>query len=63
MPRPSRVFLEGGIYHVYNRISRGEGVFVDDEEAVAFVELLREVKGRDGLVVFAWALMSNHFLC
>ena len=23
--------------------------------------LLREVKDRDGLVVFAWALRSNHF--
>ena len=61
MPRPARVFLEGGIYHVYNRISRGEDVFADDDEAAAFVGLLREVKNRDGLVVFAWALMSNHF--
>lgn len=61
MPRAGRVFLEGGIYHVYNRVSRGESVFADDEEATAFVGLLREVKERDGLVVFAWALMSNHF--
>ena len=56
MPGPCRIFLEGGIYHVYNRISRGEGVFADDEEATGFVQLLREVKGRDGLVIFAWIL-------
>jgi len=40
---------------VYNRISRGECVSADDDEASAFVGLLREVKDRDGLVVFAWA--------
>jgi len=61
LPRPNRVFLEGGIYHVYNRISRGEGVFAYDDEASGFVGLLREVKDRDGLVVFAWCLMSNHY--
>jgi REP element-mobilizing transposase RayT len=30
-------------------------------EADAFVELLRDVVERDGLTVFAWTLMSNHF--
>ena len=61
MPRAGRVLLEGGIYHVYNRVSRGENVFSDEDEASAFVGLLREVKGRDGLVIFAWCLMSNHY--
>ena len=31
------------------------------KEAAAFVGLLREVKDRDDLVIFAWTLMSNHF--
>jgi REP element-mobilizing transposase RayT len=53
--------VEGGLYHVYNRFARGEGVFADPEEAVEFAELLREVKVRDGLMVYAWALLSNHF--
>ena len=48
-------------YHVYNRFARGEGVFADPEEAVEFSELLREVKKRDGLTIYAWALLSNHF--
>jgi len=61
LPRAGRVFLEGGIYHVYNRVSRGEGVFANDDEASLFVGLLREVKDRDGMVVFAWTLMSNHY--
>ena len=32
MPRPGRIAVEGGVYHVYNRIGRGERTF-DDEAA------------------------------
>jgi len=61
VPRRRRILVEGGLYHVYNRFARGEDVFADPEEAIEFVELLREVKDRDGLTVFAWALLSNHY--
>ena len=61
MPRGRRELVEGGLYHVYNRFARGENVFGDPNEAVEFAELLREVKRRDGLTVYAWALLSNHF--
>ena len=61
MPRSLRVFVEGGIYHVYNRFASGEPVFADREEAREFIELLRYVKQRDGWTVFAWVLMSNHY--
>jgi hypothetical protein len=57
MPRASRVRVEGGFYHVYNRVGRGESVFDRGEEADAFVSLLREVVERDGLTVFAWCVM------
>jgi len=29
MSRPDRVFVEGGVYHVYNRIGRGEVLGVE----------------------------------
>jgi REP element-mobilizing transposase RayT len=61
MPRPDRVFVEGGVYHVYNRIGRGERVFDGAEQAATFVELLRRVVSRDGLTVYAWCLMSSHY--
>jgi REP-associated tyrosine transposase len=61
MPRNPRVFVEGGIYHVYNRFASGEDVFNDPEVALEFIELLRFVKKRDGWQIFAWTLMSNHF--
>jgi len=61
MPRSLRVFVEGGIYHVYNRFASGEPVFADPEEAREFIELLRYVKQRDGWTIFARVLMSNHY--
>lgn len=42
MPRRPRVFVEGGIYHVYNRFASGEPVFSDPDEALEFIELLRD---------------------
>ena len=61
MPRALRVLIEGGLYHVYNRFARGEEVFADPSEAVEFIELLRDLKGRDNFQVFAWSLLPNHF--
>jgi REP element-mobilizing transposase RayT len=61
MPRAPRILVEGGLYHVYNRFARGEGVFSDPQEAIEFVELFRDLKQRDGLQVLAWSLLSNHY--
>ena len=61
MPRRPRVEVEGAVYHVYNRLARGEAVFSDEREAQRFVELLHRVRERDGLTILAWCLMSNHY--
>jgi len=61
VPRAGRVFFDGAVYHVYNRLAGGERVFAEDEMAERFVGLLREVTARDGVTVFAWALLPNHY--
>ena len=61
MPRRQRVFVEGGTYHVYSRVTRRESVFDSPAEAQLFVNLLVEVKKRDGIVLFGWTLMPNHY--
>jgi REP element-mobilizing transposase RayT len=61
MPRQHRNLLEGGLYHVYNRFSSGEEIFATPEEAARFVELVRVAKRRDGFLVYAWCLQSNHY--
>ena len=43
MPRKLRMFVEGGVYHVYCRVSRGDGVFLDESEAESFLEIVRNV--------------------
>ena len=48
MVRRPRVEIEGGLYHVYNRVSSGEQIFAASEEAMEFVEIVRDVKKRDG---------------
>jgi len=55
------MFVEGGIYHVYNRFARGAELLNDEEDAIRFLALLRRVRDRDGLTIFAWCLMSNHY--
>ena len=61
MPRPARALEEGRIYHVYNRVGGDAKAFTDEELASRFVQLLRKVVDRDGLLVYAWALMGNHY--
>ena len=61
MPRPNRTLEEGRIYHVYNRVGGDDAPFVEEALAARFVKLLRQVVKRDGLTVFAWVLMGNHY--
>jgi REP element-mobilizing transposase RayT len=55
------VIVEGGLYHVYNRFARGAALFDEGDESERFVDLLRRVRDRDGLTIFAYCLMSNHY--
>jgi putative transposase len=61
MVRRPRVEIEGGVFHVYNRVASGEPVFSDPNEAAEFTEIIHETKRRDGWTVFAWCVMSNHY--
>ena len=61
MPRRPRVFVEGGMYHVYCRLARGSSSLGGKEEATAFVAILAEVKKRDDLIVYAWCVMPTHY--
>ena len=47
MPRPGREFFDGAIYHVYNRVARGERILGEEGEADRFVGPLKEVMDRD----------------
>jgi REP element-mobilizing transposase RayT len=55
------VFVDGAIYHVYNRIARAERTLAEEGEAARLVTLLKEVMARDDVTVLAWCVMSNHY--
>jgi putative transposase len=61
VPRALRYFVDRAYYHVYARIARREKVFAREGEASRFVEVVREVKKRDGLTILAWCVMANHY--
>jgi len=58
MERRPRIEIEGGWYNVYNRVSSGDPIFADPDEAIEFLDIVRDVKQRDGWTVIAWCLMS-----
>jgi len=61
MGRRPRILVAGGIYHVYNRVSRGEHVFREEDEADRLEAVLAATKKRDDFQVLAWCVMSNHY--
>jgi putative transposase len=61
MPRQNRVFVEGAVYHVYNRCAREAEPFAKRKAAERFLETLERARERDSLTILAWCLMSNHY--
>ncbi len=61
MPRQPRLDAPGALHHVIGRGIERTKIFHDDTDREDFVSRLAGL-GRDrSLVVYAWALMPNHF--
>jgi putative transposase len=61
MPRPLRVQIPGGIYHLMNRGVRGELLYTDAQEHKHFLWLLAEACVRYEWLLRTYCLMSNHY--
>jgi putative transposase len=62
MPRPPRIIVPGGIYHVLNRGNGRQALFRKPADFAAFVAILAEALQRVGDVeLLCWCLMSNHW--
>ena len=61
MPRPPRIQLAGGTYHVTSRGNRRQAIFHDDHDRRWFLALRQRVVDRYGWQVLAYSLMTNHF--
>jgi hypothetical protein len=60
MPRRVRVFVAGGIYHIYCRVARGELIFNEPGEADRWVHLVAFVARLFDLKILAWCLLATH---
>ncbi|MFC1825734.1 transposase [Thermodesulfobacteriota bacterium] len=61
MSRPLRIQYPDAWYHVMNRGRRGDEVFSEDKDYVAFIDLLKEIVEDYNVKVSAYCLMSNHY--
>ena len=61
MARPLRIEYEGALHHVTSRGDERRGIFLDDADRVAFLEILDDVVGRFGWLCHAYCLMNNHY--
>jgi putative transposase len=61
MARPLRIEFEGAVYHVTSRGDDRRGIFLDDADRSAFLEILGAVVDRFGWLCHAYCLMTNHY--
>jgi putative transposase len=61
MPRPSRQFKVGEIYHVLNRGNRRANLFRKDGDFLAFLRVLTQGLERYPVDLLCWCLMHNHW--
>ena len=61
MSRPLRLELSGGLYHVTSRGDRREDIYLNDEDRIAWLDILGAVCKRFNWACHAWCQMSNHY--
>lgn len=61
MPRPPRLQVAGGLYHVTTHSNLGRLVFQDDQERGQFLGVLSTAVRRYGWACRAYCLLSTHY--
>jgi putative transposase len=60
MPRPPRIQIAGGVYHVTSRGNRKEPIFLDDKDRDRCLSLIATAVKRFDWICLAYCLMENH---
>lgn len=61
MPRENRTFSGTGIYHIMGRGNEKKNIFLDPEDKIKFVEILRNKKKQQEYILYGYCIMNNHF--
>ncbi|GHU61641.1 hypothetical protein AGMMS49983_01720 [Clostridia bacterium] len=60
MPRQERVRSESGIYHIIIRGINKQLIFEEESDYRRFLSILRRVKSRTDIKLFAYCILGNH---
>jgi REP element-mobilizing transposase RayT len=60
MPRQARKLSSTNIYHIMLRGMNGMQIFLDAEDNLKFLEVLKECRDISGFQLYAYCLMGNH---
>jgi len=60
VPRPPRIEFPGATYHILSRGVAREETFLQEEDYLAFLEILGQIVRKDVLIVHAFSLLPNH---
>jgi len=55
------MYVENGIYHIYNRGCNKDNIFFSDDNCIYLLEKLEEEKDKYEIEVIAYCLMPNHY--
>ena len=61
MPRQPRLDTPGALHHIISRGIEGTEIFRKEEDRIDFINRLAELCREGAIMVYAWALMSNHY--
>jgi REP element-mobilizing transposase RayT len=61
MPRKWRIRFVGARYHVTSRGNGRETIFYSDQDRERFLEQLDAALAADGVMLYAYCLMPNHY--
>ena len=63
MARLARVVVPGYPHHITQRGNRRQKVFFRESDYSCYLDLLREWCGHENIEIWAYCLMTNHYLC
>lgn len=60
IPRPLRLEVPGGVYHLIARGNEQKAIFRDDWDRAIYLDRLADCRRRFGFFLYAYCLMDNH---
>ncbi len=63
MGRAWRIEYEGALYHLMSRGNDGQDIYLNDVDRNLFLDTISEMSEHFEVDIFAYVLMTNHYLC